>query len=658
MNSHSDLVSALQAAVAKERISWRGEDLDTYSRDLWPRFLLATAGRQPMPSRPQLVVWPKNAAEVQAVLRLCAAHRVPVVPYGAGSGVTGGAVGPSGSVVLDTKQMRAVQIDAQRGVVTFEPGIMGWHLEERLNRQGLSLGHFPSSIMCSTAGGWLATRGAGQMSTKYGKIEDMVRSLELCTGTGERLQLNNGDCGGIDWAQLAVGSEGTLGVITSATCAVRKMPAARRLRGYSFPSVEAACFAISRLLQRGLRPAVVRLYDEIDTLLSGMGRHGETKKGSAGVLGPSGPSRGMVASRSAAHTCAGAWAPTRSFMPRPVRRATGRGIVAPSGSASSRASTASAAPRLSSPAAARVRAQPSSSRWPCAGLAPVLWPSTTSTSSKASAEVITDDGSLATVPSPEPAAPALLPVDRCPSCGATDHRPVLPAHGGIALVRCSACGLVFATAGYAPRFLDDHYADRARRAPPVDAPSVARPASERKRHSLELYDRLTGGRLCPAPPGGLALDIGCGPGLLLDLLREAGWGTVGIERSPAGEEAIAAGHRVLAVDIEVDRTDLPELAARVLVSRSRLTYRVDRLEERGLVIRENCETDRRGFIARLTPAGRQLLVEVAPHHVAGVRARLVDRVDREEFLTLGRIVTKVLGYDLDAEPRQPVGSPA
>lgn len=103
---------------------------------------------------------------------------------------------------------------------------------------------------------------------------------------------------------------------------------------------------------------------------------------------------------------------------------------------------------------------------------------------------------------------------------------------------------------------------------------------------------------------------------------------------------------------------MSELAARVLVSRSRLTYRVDRLEERGLVIRENCETDRRGFIARLTPAGMALLVEVAPHHVAGVRARLVDRVDRDEFLTLGRIVTKVLGHDLDPEHGYPVGSTA
>lgn len=87
---------------------------------------------------------------------------------------------------------------------------------------------------------------------------------------------------------------------------------------------------------------------------------------------------------------------------------------------------------------------------------------------------------------------------------------------------------------------------------------------------------------------------------------------------------------------------MSELAHRVLVSRSRLTYRVDRLEERGLVVRENCETDRRGFIARLTDDGRQLLHEVAPHHVAGVRARLVDRLDHDEFLVLGRLAAKVL----------------
>jgi SAM-dependent methyltransferase len=162
------------------------------------------------------------------------------------------------------------------------------------------------------------------------------------------------------------------------------------------------------------------------------------------------------------------------------------------------------------------------------------------------------------VPSPEPAAPALLPVDCCPSCGGAQRRPVLRAHGGLALVRCDACGLVHATAGYAPRFLDEHYADRARRAPPPTPTAAPRPGSARKRHALALYDRLTGGRLLPAPPGALALDVGCGPGLLLDLLREAGYGTVGIERSGAADEAIAAGHRVLALDIEDERVELPE----------------------------------------------------------------------------------------------------
>jgi len=106
-----------------------------------------------------------------------------------------------------------------------------------------------------------------------------------------------------------------------------------------------------------------------------------------------------------------------------------------------------------------------------------------------------------------------------------------------------------------------------------------------------------------------------------------------------------------------DGLRMSELAARVLVSRSRLTYRVDRLEERGLVVRENCETDRRGFIARLTPSGYELLVEVAPHHVSGVRARLVDRLERDEFLTLGRLAAKVLGNDLDTQHGAAVPAP-
>lgn len=156
-----------------------------------------------------------------------------------------------------------------------------------------------------------------------------------------------------------------------------------------------------------------------------------------------------------------------------------------------------------------------------------------------------------------PDSPPLAPVERCPGCEGHERTPVLGPHGGITLMRCDRCGLVHATAGFAPTMLDEHYADRARRAP-GGANSGPRPGSERKRPALALYDRLTDGRLLPAPPGGRALDIGCNTGLLLDLLREAGYHTVGIERSPGAADARAAGHEVHALDVEEASVELPE----------------------------------------------------------------------------------------------------
>lgn len=255
-----------------DRVSTRPEDLLCYSRDMWARSLLAVASGQPPGPPPEAVVWPRDVEEVQAIVRLCREHHVPLVPFGAGSGVTGGAAPSEGGLVVDVKRMRNLRIDPVRMEVTFEPGLLGWHLEDALAARGLTLGHFPSSIMCSTVGGWVATRGAGQMSTKYGKIEDMVRALTVVTGDGRRRHLDSGEHGGFDLVQALTGSEGTLGFITEATCAVRRAPARRVMRGYWFPDVDAGLHGIRHLLQRGLRPAVVRLYDEIDTLIAGMGR--------------------------------------------------------------------------------------------------------------------------------------------------------------------------------------------------------------------------------------------------------------------------------------------------------------------------------------------------------------------------------------------------
>jgi SAM-dependent methyltransferase len=153
------------------------------------------------------------------------------------------------------------------------------------------------------------------------------------------------------------------------------------------------------------------------------------------------------------------------------------------------------------------------------------------------------------------ATPTLEPIPACPLCGAQTHTTLLPEQAGLAVVRCRGCGLVHATGQYAAEFLsEDYYAGRAERAP---ASATARPGAARKRRNVALYDRLSRGRIGRARPGARALDIGCNTGLLLDVLRELGYHTEGIERSPAGETALAAGHTVHALDIEAHELGLP-----------------------------------------------------------------------------------------------------
>ena len=152
-------------------------------------------------------------------------------------------------------------------------------------------------------------------------------------------------------------------------------------------------------------------------------------------------------------------------------------------------------------------------------------------------------------------APQIVRVDGCPLCGAREHRTLLRALGGLGVVRCAGCGLVHATGQYAADFLSEDYYDG--RAEPSIATSTVRPRAEHKRANLALYDRLSGGQIGRPEADARALDIGCNAGFLLDVLRERGYHTEGIERSRAGEAAVAAGHVVHALDIEAHELGLP-----------------------------------------------------------------------------------------------------
>jgi alkyldihydroxyacetonephosphate synthase len=268
----------LEAIVGPRRVSMRGVDLDTYARDMWPRLLIAYREGAPMPQRPHAVVWPENVRECVAVVKLAREQRIPIIPYGGGSGVCGGAVPLFGGITIDTKRMQNLRwVRGDELICDVESGLSGERFERELARRGYTFGHFPSSIYCSTVGGWLATRAAGQLSTKYGKVEDRVVGLTVVTGRGEVIETDGPQRAvrGPSWTQLITGSEGTLGLITSARVRVAPAPQLRVFRGFEVDDVATGVQAIRRVLQKGLRPAVIRLYDELDTLMNSFGSHDE-----------------------------------------------------------------------------------------------------------------------------------------------------------------------------------------------------------------------------------------------------------------------------------------------------------------------------------------------------------------------------------------------
>jgi alkyldihydroxyacetonephosphate synthase len=268
----------LVRALPDLRASDDPADRVAYARDLWPRHHLAVRAGQVARSEPAGIVWPESTEDVARLVRWAGETATPLVPFGAGSGVCAGILPSPRMVVVDLKKMKRWRhLDVAGRTLEVESGQLGLPLEEELDRRGLTLGHFPSSILCSTVGGWVAARSAGQCSGRYGKIEDMVLGLECVTGAGDVVRLQH-RTSGPNLIPLVVGSEGTLAIVTSATLRLHPRPASRAFGAFSFPTTEHGWQAMRALFQAGLRPAVSRLYDPFDAMLA---RRGSVKKGGA-----------------------------------------------------------------------------------------------------------------------------------------------------------------------------------------------------------------------------------------------------------------------------------------------------------------------------------------------------------------------------------------
>ena len=261
----SELVRELETALAHGAVSTEG--LDGYAADTYWKAIAAHAAGTPL-GLPDVVVRPSTDEDVAAAVEVANRLRIPIVPWGGGSGSQGGAVPSFGGIVLDlTRLDRIVEVDEDSLTVTAEAGVNGLRLERELNERGLMLPHYPASVDLATVGGYVAARGSGVLSTRYGKIEDLLLALRVVLPTGEVIDTVPvpRHAVGPELTQLFVGSEGTLGVITRATLQLVPLPAKRRFEAASFADVSVGIAAVREAIARGLRPSVVRLYDEVAT---------------------------------------------------------------------------------------------------------------------------------------------------------------------------------------------------------------------------------------------------------------------------------------------------------------------------------------------------------------------------------------------------------
>ena len=268
-NSHlsATFLSELQKLIDKTQIS-----TDPWTRitnSLGQGYVESLRSRfSDIPNVVELVVFPHNHEEVAKVVQLANKHKVPLSTVAGATTVTLGIEPSFGIIAMNLTQMNKIlNVNPKAQYITVECGILGPDLEAQLKNYGLTLGHFPQSFEYSTLGGWAATRGAGQNSTLYGKIEDMVMGMKFVTGLGETLITKKAPARatGPDINHILLGSEGTFGIITEMTLRVWKTPEKTRLSAFFFKSFEEGLLAYKEILQNGYRPAVMRISDSEET---------------------------------------------------------------------------------------------------------------------------------------------------------------------------------------------------------------------------------------------------------------------------------------------------------------------------------------------------------------------------------------------------------
>jgi alkyldihydroxyacetonephosphate synthase len=239
-------------------------EVGTYLKDWWPLtwFSDETLGSA------IAAVKPMNVDQVVAVVNFASSRKVPLYVHGGGSSVTGASI-PARGIVIDLQGMdQILDLDEENRTVTVQGGTKLKKLEEKLNGRGFSLSQFPQSLELATVGGYISTLGTGQYSSLYGGIEDSVLRLELVLPSGEVVWTRRRGAPrssvGPDLSRLFLGAEGSFGIITAAELKIHRLPKHVWNAAFTLPSFESGVVASKLLLDLDLKPAVCRLYNEVE----------------------------------------------------------------------------------------------------------------------------------------------------------------------------------------------------------------------------------------------------------------------------------------------------------------------------------------------------------------------------------------------------------
>jgi len=264
------LRGALAAAIGADKVRASLFERAAHARGKsFHDLLYLRSGR--IDAAPDAVVYPNSRDDVMRVLLWASEHGVAIVPFGGGSSVVGGVTAARGSqracVALDLTEMRkVVAVDPVSMTATAEAGIYGSDLEAALNAQGFTLGHFPQSYEFSTLGGWIAARGAGQQSNRYGKAEEWFAGGEIATPKGLwQIKAMPASAAGPDLRTLVAGSEGAFGVLTSATVRIHRLARTRDYRAFLFADFFKGAEAIREIVHLEIPVASLRLSDADET---------------------------------------------------------------------------------------------------------------------------------------------------------------------------------------------------------------------------------------------------------------------------------------------------------------------------------------------------------------------------------------------------------